>query len=161
MLRMIQERTSSTLAKFLIAGGVSYLVNQAALFAFYEFVLSGMRHSADTIIGGVNPALLIASIIAVEIAIVARFFLNDAWTFRDRRDQPLAHRFVQSNVSSLGSPAVAVLAVNVLTPVFGINYLVANTIGVALGLGWNWAWSTRVVWRQPPIDMVPVPLSGE
>lgn len=155
MRQMIQERTSSTLAKFLLAGGISYVVNQAALFTLYEIAFSGVRHSADTIIGGVNPALLLASIIAVEIAIVARFFLNDAWTFRDRRDQPLVRRFVQSNVSSLGSPIVAVLAVNILTPVFGINYLIANTIGVALGLGWNWVWSTRVVWRQPPVDVVP------
>jgi putative flippase GtrA len=148
--------TSSQLAKFLIAGGISYVVNQIALVVLYEIVFGGMRRSADTFIGGLNPALLVSSIIAVEIAIIARFLINDMWTFRDRRDAPLVRRFVTSNVSSLGSPLISIAVVNILTPVFGINYLVANTIGVALGFGWNYVWSTKVVWRDKPTKIVPV-----
>lgn len=139
--------TQSQLAKFLVAGAISYVVNQAALVLFYEVIFAGMRTDADTIIGGINPRLLVSSIIAVEIAIIARFLLNDMWTFRDRRDAPFVRRFVTSNVSSLGSPLISIAVVNILTPVFGINYLVANTIGIALGFGWNYLWSTKVVWR--------------
>ena len=138
---------SSNLAKFLAVGGVSFVVNQAALVLLYEHLLADLSHSADTALGSINLALLVSSAIAVEIAILARFVLNDAWTFRDRRDRPYHHRLFHSNLGSLGSPAISLLAVNVLTPVFGINYLITNALGIALGLAWNWAWSTRVVWR--------------
>lgn len=156
MKAQFDKWTSSQLAKFLIAGAVSYVVNQIALFLLYEIVFADMRHSADTIIGGINPALLVSSIIAVEIAIIARFIINDAWTFRDRRDAPFVRRFVTSNVSSFGSPLISILVVNILTPVFGVNYLVANTIGIALGFSWNYIWSTKVVWKDKPIEIVAI-----
>lgn len=144
------------LAKFLIAGAVSYVVNQIALIVLYEVVFADMRHSTDTLFGKLNPALLVSSIIAVEIAIIARFLINDAWTFRDRRDAPFVRRFVTSNVSSFGSPLISIAVVNVLTPVFGVNYLVANTIGVALGFFWNYVWSTKVVWKDKPTEIIAV-----
>ena len=101
----------------------------------------------DTALGDLNTRLLVSSLIAVEIAIIARFVMNDQWTFRDRRDSPLLRRFVHSNVVSAGSPLIALATVNILTPVFGINYLIANSIGILLGLTWNWIGSTRIVWR--------------
>jgi len=39
--------------------------------------------------------------------------------------------------------------VNLLTPYLGISYLVANSIGILLGLTWNWIYGTRVIWRHP------------
>ncbi|HEY8171677.1 MAG TPA: GtrA family protein [Dehalococcoidia bacterium] len=137
---------SGDLAKFLVVGGVSFVVNQIALVALYEHVLASMSRDVDTPLGSLNVALLCASAIAVEISIIARFVLNDSWTFRSRRQAPLPQRFVRSNLSSLGSPVISLLAVNVLTPAFGMNYLVANSIGVLLGLAWNWGWSSLVVW---------------
>lgn len=140
---------ASEAAKFLLAGGVSYIVNQIALVVLYEYVLGTAARSLRTPLGSLNLGLLCASVIAVEISIIARFALNDGWTFRSRRNRPLAQRFLQSNLSSLASPIIALLALNILTPVYDVNYLIANSLGIALGLAWNWAWSTRVVWRQP------------
>ena len=53
---------------------------------------------------------------------------------------------------------ISLLTVNILTPVFGINYLVSNSVGVMLGLAWNWGWSVRVVWR-PAEEAAPVELT--
>ncbi len=144
----LREWFSSDLPKFLAVGAVSFIVNQGALVLFYEHLLSGLSRDVSTPLGSIDLALLAASAIAVEIAIIARFVLNDAWTFRSRRDRPYHHRLLQSNLGSLGSPLISLLAVNVLTPVFGISYLITNALGIALGLAWNWAWSTRVVWRR-------------
>ena len=36
-------------------------------------------------------------------------------------------------------------------PSLGISYLVANSIGILLGLSLNWYCSSRVVWRQPAV----------
>jgi putative flippase GtrA len=147
MLKQIERWLSPEMIKFLVVGGISYLVNQAALALMYEQVLADVTRRLDTAFGTMDLALLLASVVAVEIAIIARFLLNDHWTFRRRRDKPFVHRFVQSNFGSLGSPLISLATVNILTPLFDINYLVSNSIGIALGLAWNWGWSTRVVWR--------------
>jgi putative flippase GtrA len=77
-----------------------------------------------------------------------RFGLNDRWTFRSRCGRPLWQRFYSSNLSSFGSPLIALACVNLMTPALGVSYLIANSIGIALGLGWNWLCSNRLVWAE-------------
>ena len=141
--------SSQTLVRFLVAGGLGYVVNQVALYLGYEQVLASIR--GEMSLGGVpvDAALLIASAVALELSILVRFALNDQWTFRDRREKALWKRLYQCNLSSLGSPAISFACVNLMTPLLGISYLIANSIGVLLGLSWNWLWSSRVVWRRP------------
>ena len=67
----------STLGRFLAAGGVSYLVNQAALVLLYDFALAGLPRRAATPFGHLNSGLLVASVLAVEISILVRFMIND------------------------------------------------------------------------------------
>jgi len=57
-------------------------------------------------------------------------------------------RFAQFNTASFGSPIISTATLNVLTPHFGINYLAANSIGIGLGVTWNWLWNTRFIWRR-------------
>ena len=40
-------------------------------------------------------------------------------------------------------PTVAVLA-----PKFGVNVYLANSLGIALGMIWNWVWNAQVIWRK-------------
>jgi putative flippase GtrA len=83
---------------------------------------------------------------------VVRFALNDRWTFQDRRNGSLTARFYQHNFGSLGSPIICLAAVNILTPFLGLSYLIANSVGILLGLVWNWFWSIRVVWAGMPLE---------
>jgi putative flippase GtrA len=156
----LRSALSAEMVKFLIVGGVSFVVNQLALALMYEGVFAAVTRGLDTPFGSFNLALFAASVIAVEIAIVARFLMNDGWTFRNRREKPLRQRFVESNLGSFGSPLISLACVNILTPVFGIPYLISNAIGVALGLAWNWGWSSRVVWKDvgEPGDAAAVPV---
>jgi putative flippase GtrA len=136
----------STLVRFLLVGGVSYLVNQALLVALYDGVFASLPRGGATLPSAVDLPLLLASIIALEVSILIRFALNDRWTFRDRCGKPLAARFYQSNFTSFGSPLICLAAVNILTPYFGVGYLLSNSLGILLGLAWNWFWSDRLVW---------------
>jgi putative flippase GtrA len=146
----VKSALRSTLARFLVVGGISYLVNQALLVAFYDGALASLSRS------GFNGPLLLSSAAALELSIIVRFLLNDVWTFRDRRAKSFATRFYQSNFTSFGSPLICLATVNLLTPLFGIDYLVSNSIGILLGLAWNWFCSVRYVWiSQKP---VPVPV---
>jgi putative flippase GtrA len=136
----------STLVRFLIVGGISYVVNQALLIALYDGAFASLPRGGARLANAVDVPLLLASIIALEVSIIVRFALNDRWTFRDRWGKPLAARFYQSNFTSFGSPLICLAAVNVLTPYFGVSYLLSNSLGILLGLAWNWFWSTRLVW---------------
>jgi putative flippase GtrA len=102
--------------------------------------------------------LLVASIVAVEVAIVSQFNFHERWTFRDRnRAGWLVKRFFKYNASSIVSPIITVVTVNVLTPIIHDNtsngtviyalapYL-ANTLGVLMGFTWNWTLNSLVIW---------------
>ena len=143
----------STLLRFLVVGGAGFVVNQTILYGLYESVFAPFR-DRDTL--GLNEALLLASIIAVEVSIIIRFVLNDRWTFKGTRGaKPLHRRFLESNISSLGSPAISLACVNLLTPLLGISFLITNSMGIALGLVWNWLWSRHVVWRPSTSHLKP------
>jgi putative flippase GtrA len=153
MRRLRAAIARSTLARFLVAGGVSYVVNQVLLFVLYEHAFASLARGEQGLANAFDLPLLLASTIALEVSIIVRFVLNDRWTFRDRRAKPLAARFYQSNFTSFGAPLICLATVNILTPYFGVSYLISNSLGILLGLAWNWVWSTRLVWatgRTPP-----------
>lgn len=143
---------STTLIKFLIVGGIGYVVNQAALFLSYDtpllFFLPAKDTAADLLfVTHTDIRLFIASVIGVEAAIISNFHWHERWTFRDRqRRTPTLLRFLRFNGVSIGSPIIAVATVNTLTPIFGMSPYVSNTIGIALGALWNWVWGTRWIW---------------
>jgi putative flippase GtrA len=136
----------STLARFLVVGGVSYVVNQVLLFILYDHAFTSVPRGGERLASAVDLPLLLASMIALEVSIIVRFALNDRWTFRDRRTKSFAARFYQSNFTSFGGPLISLATVNILTPQFGVSYLVSNSLGILLSLAWNWFWSTRLVW---------------
>ncbi len=151
---MAKAATSSTFVRFSIVGAVGYLVNQFFLFLLYDSPAFPFLPEKDTdarIVFFTHPdvRLLIATVVAVEVAILSNFLWHNVWTFSDRsRRLPMLLRWLAFNITSIGSPIISVTTVNILTPNFGINAYIANSIGVALGMTWNWMWNTRVIWRK-------------
>ena len=147
-------RLSSTLFKFLIVGGIAYLINQFALFLLYDTSLFWFLPAKDTAAGFLlfthpDVRLLLASILAVEVAIVFQFNAHERWTFRDRGRQGWGlFRFLKFNLTSSGSPIIIVVTVNTLTPMFGISPYISNTIGILFGVTWNWTMNNLVIWPQ-------------
>jgi putative flippase GtrA len=145
---------SSTLIKFSIVGAIGYLVNQFFLYLLYDSPVFPFLPEKDTsarIVFFTHPdvRLLIATIVGVEAAIVSNFLWHNLWTFSDRsRRLPIFLHFVTFNITSIGSPIISVTTVNVLTPHFGVNAYIANSIGIALGMIWNWVWNTQLIWRK-------------
>ena len=142
----------STLLKFLVVGAIGFVVNQFFLFLFYDTPLvwflpeSGAQAQIPFVTVG-DVRLLVASVVAVEISIISNFLFHDRWTFRDRLRKSLPIRFGQFNLTSLGSPIISVTTINILTPNFGIHYFISNSIGIALGMSWNWVWNSQFIWR--------------
>ena len=92
---------------------------------------------------------MIASALAVEIAIVFKFLAYEYWTFRNRRrPASLPVRLLQLNAASLLGAAVTVTVVNLVTPVLGLSPYLSTPIGVLAAFMLNWVASSRVIWPE-------------
>jgi putative flippase GtrA len=140
-------------ASFLIVGASAFLVTELSLFVLYgddgNGLLSFLPGKTDLL--GVEPDvhLLIASTIAVEIAIAWKFVLYEKWTFADRpRRGNILWRFLQLNVASALATVVTIATINILTPLLGISPYLSTPIGVLVAFMINWLFSNHFIWRE-------------
>jgi len=144
----------ATFVKFLIVGGIAYLINQFMLFLFYDSPVFWFLPARETevnlaLFNDPDIRLLISSVLAVEVAIVFQFVSHERWTFRDRPRKGWGpFRFLKFNTTSALSPIIVVVTVNTLTPFVGISPYISNTIGIIIGFMWNWTWNSLVIWPQ-------------
>jgi len=153
----------TTFVKFVIVGGVGFVIFQFFLFLVYDAPVFWFLPSQDTSLDlGLftlsDIRLLIASIVAVEIAIICQFNLHDRWTFRWRpRAGRIGQRFIKFQVSSIMSPVIVVVTVNALTPALRntagdesfigtLAPYISSAIGVLLGFIWNWTFNSLIIW---------------
>lgn len=120
---------ATKLAKFSLVGGSGVVVNTAALYLFYQI--------------GHLP-LVMASLLAVELAIVNNFLWNDRWTFGQHALSPM--RFLRFNLVSAGGLAITTGTLALVTS-FGVYYLLANLLGISLATLWNFAFNVLWTWR--------------
>jgi putative flippase GtrA len=141
---------SPAFVKFLIVGGVSYLINQLALFLLYDALpILPAQHTHVNLIVFTEPdiSLLIASIAAVELSIIFKFYALQEWAFPDRmRKGHYFVRFVKFTGTCIVAQVITVAAVNVITPVFNTSPYISNTIGTLAAFMVNWAFSAYVIW---------------
>ena len=145
-----REGLRATFLKFIFVGALAYAVTQAALFLLYDVAPFFPDKGSDAdLLFFTHPdvRLLISSTIAIQCAIIFKFGVHEYWTFRDRRrNGGLVARFAQFNVSSVLSPVIILVTVNVLTPILGISPYLSSTIGAVLGFIVNWLLSVHVIW---------------
>lgn len=162
------ELLSSRLFKFLMVGGLGFVVNFIAFRVFTALALGKLLFSIPgyneaTFLHGVFSDRGLAVILGAEMAILSNYTLNNIWTFKDRKIKGvLAHlsKFAQFNLGSVGSvviqyltmqAAVALLGVFTVFSLFGISimsddfYLAA---GVLIGMIWNFTVYNKVIWRK-------------
>lgn len=123
---------ASRLGKFLVVGSSGVVVNNAALYALYHVF---------------RLPLVLASTLAVALAVGNNFVLNDRWTFRDAGDADAPRRLLRFSLVSLGGVVVTTLTLWALVTYLDVQYLVANLIGIGLSTASNfvahlkWTWS--------------------
>ena len=114
--------------RFAVVGGAGAVVNTATLYVLHRLL---------------HVPLVAASVIAVELAVVHNYVLNDRWTFRMRVLS--ARRFVRFNLSMLAGLAVNVLVLWALVH-GGVHLVVANLLAIGAAFTVNYASSTLWVW---------------
>ncbi|ASJ01706.1 dolichol monophosphate mannose synthase [Thermococcus gorgonarius] len=118
------------LVKFSIVGTSGIVVNEGFLWFFVSEL--GMDK-------------YIANIPATELAILNNFIWNDLWTFRDLRRYPLWKRLISFHVAALMGAIVQWLIYAPLV-YLGMNYLVANLIGIAASFIVRFLFNRNVTW---------------
>ena len=133
-----RERARLTrLGRFLVVGGTGVLVNSLALLVLFQWA---------------HLALVLASALAAELAIVNNFWWNDRWTFRlplpadNKRTQLSLRRFARFNLVSLAGLVITTGTLWVLARHLGVYYLTANLLGIALATAWNFVANSLWTW---------------
>jgi putative flippase GtrA len=117
-------------ARFCLVGGTGTAINTAVLYLLSR---------------GLGLPLALSSAIAVELAILSNYMLNDRFTFAARR--PSLRRLAKFNLTSLGGLSVNVMIVWLLTR-HGVYFLAANFVGIAVAVVVNYTFSVAWVWRR-------------
>ena len=94
--------------------------------------------------GQMGIAFTRSSAVATEVAIIGNYLGNELWTFHHRKIS--LRRLVQFNLTMLVGAAVQVGAATVLKEF--MPYLLAQTLGIAIGSGLNFAFNFGVTWRR-------------
>ena len=145
-----KEIVNHQIFKFLCVGGIGALLQ---LFSF-SLLFYGLGLNAYYF------GQLIATAIAIEAAIISKFFLNNSWTFKERKlcKNQYCEKFIKFNLGSLGSVFVQ-LFINYfgslifgITPLFTVLGLTIDTaiiyqmIGIVVGLFFNFVIYNKVIW---------------
>ena len=78
------------------------------------------------------------------------FILNDYWTFDEsgkENTRELLRRFARSNVVRWGGAGVALLVLHLLTTTLAVWYLLANAIGIGIGVIFNYVFESLITWK--------------
>ncbi|PSH00027.1 MAG: GtrA family protein [Nanohaloarchaea archaeon SW_4_43_9] len=87
----------------------------------------------------------VAKLISAELSIIFMFLLNEKWTFDAQKDG--LRRFLKSNLVRSGGVIVALVVLKVLYDLFGIPVILANTIGIIAGFGFNYVFESLYTWK--------------
>lgn len=140
--------------RFIVVGALAYVVSQLSLLLLYD--LLPLLPEKGSLIGfwfftHPDTRLLIASIGAVEAAVLFKFWAHESWTFRERRvDGWVVQRLLSFNASCLVSSLFTVATVNVVTLAFDVSPYISNTLGALGGAAVNWAFSAYLIWPHTP-----------
>ncbi len=124
--------------KFMIVAWIGMLVNTGCLY-FFKGVL-GVR-------------LIPASVMAIEIAIIHNFFWLRFWAWGDRGASDGRPPFVKQLLIYNVATGAVDLAANVtilwvLSTLFGVQYLVANIMGMILGPFIKFWLNERIIFKE-------------
>ncbi len=141
LLRLARETGEfSRMVKFGTVGLGGVLVNEGTVWFVMEEL--GLKRLGEL-------GLSVSVILGFQTSVAFNFIFHEHWTFKDR-EVDKSHlsklkRFIKYEWASVGGLVIQWAAAVTLTYV-GIHYLVANLIGIILGMAFRYAYSTVKVW---------------
>ena len=121
--------------KFMLVGLSGIAVNQGLLYLLTEYA---------------KLFYLISSVVAVQSAILNNFLWNHIWTFSDRRKakHSILYKLGQFELVSIGGKLTNIAVLYLAVTFLGIQYLIANLLGIAAGFAVNFVANNLWTWRK-------------
>ena len=122
------------LFKFGMVGLSGIIVNEGVLIYLKEYV---------------HLSLPVSSIFAIELSILSNFIWNDIWTFKSNQKHALSHRWqrlLSFQVVSIGGAVINFVILNILATIIGVDYRIANILGILVAFAWNFWVNRRFTW---------------
>jgi len=122
------------LTKFSIVGAIGAGINTGFLWVFTD--VAGLFY-------------LYSSAIAIEIAIILQFLMNDRWTFKEQKTthvEQFIKRILKSNLWRSGGLVVNIGVLYFLTEYVGVYYLLSNIVGIICAFLLNYLFESRLTW---------------
>ena len=119
-------------AKFCIVGLVGVGVNLGILYFLtnklgYYYMYSG--------------------VVAIEISLLANFFMNRAWTFKKEAENiSFKKAIMMDHITRFLGILINYVCLFVFTEYFSFYYMLSMLIGIILSTGWNFVGNTKWVW---------------
>jgi dolichol-phosphate mannosyltransferase len=110
------KRLSPYLGKFSLVGISGIFVNQGLLTLFVS--VWGWKVST-------------AGLVSIELSILSNFFLNNFWTWKEKKGSSFLSRFFKYHAVTIVSGGINYLILISLT-YYGLHYFIANLIGIAV-----------------------------
>lgn len=132
--------------------GVIGLIIQLTIFNILRIIIKNPFKTVNLL--GFNLIVPIHTLIAVELAIVSNFLINNYWTFaKDKASSLMALllKFLPFNLTSTGSIVIQWVVVVVGTSLLGSSLIIDNALtilGILIGLAWNYTMYTRLIWKK-------------
>ena len=105
------------IGKFSLVGISGIFVNQGCL----TFLVSVLEFD-----------IAVAGIIAIELSILSNFFLNNFWTWKEKRESTFITRLIKYHMVTFISGGVNYFILLILTSM-GLHYFISNLIGIGFG----------------------------
>lgn len=93
---------------------------------------------------------MISGAISLEASVLANFFFNRAWTFKEEaKHVSLGESIVKDHATRFAGVLINYACLYVFTEIFNIYYVLSMAIGIAIATMWNfignalWVWKTK------------------
>ena len=132
--RVMSDPRRRRLTRFFLVGVLAAGLQTALLWAFVD--IAGIYY-------------LLASVIAIEITIIAQYFFNNAWTFHDRSHEDrgsLLSGLVRTNVVRGSAIPIQTGLLFAFVQFGGFAYLIANGIAIFVSGIYRYVLDARWTW---------------
>jgi dolichol-phosphate mannosyltransferase len=132
---LINIKHFQRLAKFGLVGTWGFVVNMSILWFLTE--MGGLYY-------------LLSSIVAVEIALINNYVLNDLWTWHDRGKsgkREYLKRMLKYHITASAAMLTNISILWFFTELVGIYYLTSNIFGILCGAALNFFVNDRWTFR--------------
>ena len=137
MVKVYYRLIAHNKVRFIIVGGIGFLINQFFLYIFYHIL---------------HMPIVLATAISAELALLGTFVGNNFWAFTHHQHISIKKKLIKFNISGTGGVIINISIVSLLVLYAHLYSPIALTIGSMVGLVWNYTLYKRFVFKAHPTD---------